>query len=419
MTEASRFLELAAYELIRQEGLRIVKASGGQEGLPAWVPGWEEWDQVLVGEGPGVQPAIFAFRSGAGMDAGSIQQLFGQLVQQIATNALVQRSGSGASVRIAAVLCFDSIDPSRARNIARIVPDRYYAGIKPQVWVVDLSRGKLWATRAFGIIPSRSQEAVKRAIHEVKQGTGHGRVDLIHAESSVASQRAQFVTRVRQNVPYVTYVLLIAIVGIFALEWLSFSAGRSVDLLSSRDIGGNTLLRFGALQPRLVERGEYWRLFTAMFVHVNVLHILFNSIALYSVGSLVERIYGHIRYAVIYFVSGILGSVASYVYLVETGHLGDIAAGASGAIFGIAGVVIVLGILPQSIVPRAVALQLSVFMLVLIVLNIAFDVFTPQIDYRAHIAGLVVGIILGYLLAPRASSGSPAGLQPTETGALG
>jgi rhomboid protease GluP len=88
----------------------------------------------------------------------------------------------------------------------------------------------------------------------------------------------------------------------------------------------------------------------------------------------------------------------------------QIAAGASGAIFGVAGVLIVLGVLRHTVVPRAMALQLSVYMGVLIVMNIAFDFTNPQIDVRAHLGGLVVGLVLGYLLAPRASSGGSSAL---------
>lgn len=164
-----------------------------------------------------------------------------------------------------------------------------------------------------------------------------------------------------------------------------------------------TLVRFGAMQPHLIQsRHEWWLLLTSMFVHVGFLHILFNSIALYSVGTLVERVFGHARFALVYFASGLFASLSSFAYFIWVSHqMYVVAAGASGAIFGILGAVIVLGVLRRSIVPRAIAIQMSVFVAVITVLNLAFDTVTPQIDYRAHVGGLVMGLVLGYVLAPR------------------
>lgn len=398
MTEAERFLELAAYQLIRQEGVRVVKTPAAvEDGLP-WTPGWEDWDQVLVGEGPGIQPTVIAFRHGAGLDVGAAESLYESLVRRVLSTPGGQRQSSPMlAVRVIACFYFDSVEPSIARKMAGIVPDRYYAGLKPQVWVVDLSRARLWAPKTLGVLPTRAQSAVGTALMQAARGEAVGGREIAQAEQVVTSERTQFVSRLRGNVPYVTYALLAAIYVVFVLEWLD-SSGR---------LGARVLLRFGALQPVLVEHGQYWRLFGAMFVHVSVLHILFNSIALYSVGTLVERIYGHLRYALIYFVSGIFASVASYVSMLALGQPHEIAAGASGAIFGIAGVLIVLGVLRQSIVPRAIALQLSIFMLLLIVLNLVFDAFTPQIDIRAHVGGLVVGLVMGYLLAPKVRTQEP------------
>lgn len=411
MTEASRFLDIAALRLIREEGLRVVKAHRAAQVVPGWSPGWDEWDQVLVGEGAGVQPSIFAFKNGSGLDFWSIRGAYDSLVRRVtATGSGGRVQGFNAGVRLIAVMYFEHVDAATARQITGMVPDRYYAGLRPQVWVADLARGKLWTPRRLRPIPSRAETAVRQVLAQFLEGVPPvAGLDLAEAEASAAAERADFVSTMRRNIPYVTYALLAACWIVFLLE-SSYGSGPG----SSR-----TLLHFGALEPALVTRGEWWLLLTTMFVHVSVLHILFNSVALYSVGSLVERIYGAVRYTIIYFVSGILASLASYGFMEVSGQSGDIAAGASGAIFGIAGVVIVLGVLRQSVVPRAVALQLSVFMGVLIVVNIVFDAFTPQIDIRAHIGGLLVGLVLGYLLAPRArpkgARAAPLG-EPEVTG---
>jgi len=393
MTDRTRFLQLAALELIQQESLRVVKAPPAPDISMTWMPGWEDWDEVLIGDGPGTRPSIFVFANPRQPDYDSLRRLYDGLVARI-TGGELARSPQPIPLRLVVVLCFDSIDSSLARRLSRMVPEQYYANLKPEVWVVDLFQGRLWAPKVIGLISSRAQIAVKRALDATVRGEGPvGEVDLAQAEATARAHRTAFVSTLQRNVPYVTYALLAACWIVFAFE--SGYPGGSM--------ANATLLHFGALQPKLIEQGQWWRLFTAMFVHVGIAHIFFNSIALYSVGSLVERIYGAVRYAIIYFVSGLCASAASFAYFVLiTKQTDEIAAGASGAIFGIAGVLIVLGVLRHSLVPRALALQLSVYMGILIVLNLTFDYFSPGIDIRAHIGGLVVGLILGYFLAPRA-----------------
>jgi membrane associated rhomboid family serine protease len=420
VSESDRFLSLAGLELIKQEGLRLVKAppSGHEEraweGTPSGYP-WEDWDEVLVGDGPGVRPSIFVLRSASGLGQDQVRALYDGLIERIAGGRLVRTpQGMTMPLRVVVIYSFDSIPPRDARRLAQTVPDRYYSNLKPEVWVVDLSQARLWAPKALGLFPSRAQAAVKQALQELS--LGHAQVDehdLARAEAATSSQRDSFVSTVRRNEPYVTYALLLIIWFVFLLEARAPPVRGCNGCSWLTTLPGKTLLQFGAMRPKLIERGEVWRLFTDMFVHVDIVHILFNSVALYSIGTLVERIYGAVRYAIIYFVSGLFASLASFAYMAVVLHQpNQIAAGASGAIFGIAGVVIVLGIVRHSLVPRAVALQLSVFMGVLILLNLGFDQITPGIDTRAHVGGLLMGLILGYFLAPK--SATTGGVRSTE-----
>ena len=91
------------------------------------------------------------------------------------------------------------------------------------------------------------------------------------------------------------------------------------------------LFYFGAKVNELVVQGEYWRLFTAMFLHIGLLHLFFNSYALYLYGPAVEKLFGKVKFLVIYIVSGLMGSLLSYLFSPNP------AAGASGAIFGLMG----------------------------------------------------------------------------------
>ncbi len=140
--------------------------------------------------------------------------------------------------------------------------------------------------------------------------------------------------------------------------------------------------------------GEYWRLFTAMFLHANIIHIAFNMLSLYFVGSGVEMLFGKWRYLVIYLLSGLVGGV---LFLFTAGPSGAVV-GASGAIFGIFGALGVFYIVNRRALGRA-GLNNWVFW---IVLNLVFGLVPGStIALTAHIGGLVAGLILGFLLLPR------------------
>jgi membrane associated rhomboid family serine protease len=382
VTDSSRFLDLAAVALARSDGVRLVHRG---DVLAASSP-WDGWDQVLVADGIGAPPAIFVFANADGLGVPEAQAKINELVE----NLRLRTRPSPVPVNLTAVFVFDQIQPADARRISRLAPQAYYAEISPHTLVVDLGRATVYGRRALGLAPSGVAGRLKGAAVAARGGEHVDPYEMARAERQAQTTREEFVSRMSTRTPVVTYAVLALIVGVFLLEYQS-SNGR---------FGARTLLEYGAMKPSLVNHGEVWLLLTLMFVHLSILHILFNGIALYSLGTFVERIYGSLRYAVIYFVSGLGASLASYLYMVLA-HENIISGGASGAIFGIAGVVMVMGVLGDSVVPRAVAIQLSLSMLVLVVLNIAFDFTTPEIDWRAHVGGLIVGMILGYFLAPR------------------
>jgi len=151
------------------------------------------------------------------------------------------------------------------------------------------------------------------------------------------------------------------------------------------------MVDLGAIVPGLLERGEYFRLLAAMFLHGSWLHWFLNSWALYQLGTLYETLFGSTRFALIYFVSGICASAASSLY--QHGP----AVGASGAIFGILGAFIFsIRRSPQyrhQPWTRSLISQLVFW----IAVNIAIGFSVKFIDNAAHIAGLITGLILGFL----------------------
>ncbi|MFL5693582.1 MAG: rhomboid family intramembrane serine protease [Ktedonobacteraceae bacterium] len=163
----------------------------------------------------------------------------------------------------------------------------------------------------------------------------------------------------------------------------------------SLDIDPNVLLTVGAQYGPLVAHGEYWRIFTAMFLHFNIFHIGLNMLSLFFIGTAVEVFYGKWRYLVIYLASGIVGGIVTQILTPDA-----LAAGASGAIFGVFGALGVFYLVNR----RALgaygqgAIMNWVFWLGL---NLVFGFSNTGIGIWDHIGGLVAGMAIAAILMPR------------------
>jgi rhomboid protease GluP len=169
-------------------------------------------------------------------------------------------------------------------------------------------------------------------------------------------------------------------------------------------LGGSTsqfvLHRLGALEPRAVRYGgEYWRMLTALFLHYGPLHLLFNLYALLVIGPGLERIIGSIRFAALYLLAG-LGSSAGVLLLKwSVVHRPEPLVGASGCIMGIVGVW--AGYLLRHRYEPFAGRRLKNILLI-VAIQTAFDLSTPQISMAAHLSGLATGVVLGLLTPARA-----------------
>lgn len=163
-----------------------------------------------------------------------------------------------------------------------------------------------------------------------------------------------------------------------------------------------TLHQLGALEPFFVLwRHEYWRLVTALFLHVGPVHLLLNLFALYILGVPLERSIGSIRFCVCYLIAGI-GSTAGVVMLAQLGLIrATLLVGASGAVMGIVGAWAGFLLLHRD-APRARQRLSNVIMIV--VIQIAFDLSTPQVSMAAHLCGLITGFFVGLVIAPKRMS---------------
>ena len=151
---------------------------------------------------------------------------------------------------------------------------------------------------------------------------------------------------------------------------------------------GGKLFNDGALVGALIYTdGDWYRLVTAMFLHASLLHLAFNMLALYWLGMIVEHALGSWRFLLLYFVSGIAGSAGALVLSNPTA----VTVGASGAIYGIMGALLVLEY-------RATG-SFAGQALGLIVLNLALTFAIPNISVGGHLGGLVGGILATFALA--------------------
>jgi rhomboid protease GluP len=168
-------------------------------------------------------------------------------------------------------------------------------------------------------------------------------------------------------------------------------------------LGGSTssltLHRLGALEFFAVRfEGEYWRLFTSLFLHFGALHLIFNLYALFIIGSGLERSIGSIRFAICYLLSG-LGSGVGVLFLRQLGwNKAEQLVGASGCVMGLVGVW--AGLLLRHRDGPMAGRRLKNILLIVVV-QTAFDLSTPQISMAAHLSGLITGLMLGLILAPR------------------
>jgi membrane associated rhomboid family serine protease len=154
------------------------------------------------------------------------------------------------------------------------------------------------------------------------------------------------------------------------------------------------LIQWGSNFGPLTLSGEWWRLFTSMFLHFGILHLLLNMWALYSLGQLTERLYGSAYYLLLYVFAGLCGSLAS-----DLVHPSLNSAGASGAIFGVIGGLLAFMVNPATRIAPSVAAAQRNSALVFVAYNLFNGVAHAGIDNSAHIGGLLGGFAIGWLLA--------------------
>lgn len=178
--------------------------------------------------------------------------------------------------------------------------------------------------------------------------------------------------------PYVMY-------GIFIVNTLVFAAQYLLPQLHVEQ-------QLGMFSPSVAFRHEYWRFVTPMFIHFGLMHFALNAVVLVYMGKQCELIFGHARFALVYFLSGVMGNLASFAFNNPT----TLSGGASTALFGLFGAFLVIGWhFRDNPAMQALTKQFALF----IVLNFAFGIFDTTIDLWGHLGGVIGGALMGEITA--------------------
>ena len=196
--------------------------------------------------------------------------------------------------------------------------------------------------------------------------------------------------------------LLIIAVNILVFAVMEF-------LGSTQDAG--LMLEWGAAYTPLILEGQWCRLFSSMFLHFGLGHLFNNMLLLLFMGDLLEKLVGKWRYLLIYLGSGLAGNLLSLFWELRTGDM-YVSAGASGAIFGVVGGVLVLVLKNRGRVQDVTVRRLGFMVL----LTIYYGFQTVGVNNAAHIGGLLGGILFTWILCPHKYRRLPGRRQPGEFG---
>ena len=211
-------------------------------------------------------------------------------------------------------------------------------------------------------------------------------VDDEQLRRMMSSNRPDFLQRNRFRL--VTLALIAVNVLVFATEVL-LSGMRF-------EVPTPVLVEMGAMYAPLVQAGELFRLFTPMFLHMDLMHLAFNMVALYSVGEVLERVLGRGNFLLLYFVGGITGNAVSYAADVLLGGGPTVSAGASTSVFGLFVAVALLGVLHKG--NRRMFAEYSKGMLGIIGVNVVYTLLVPSISVSGHLGGALGGLVAMFMV---------------------
>ena len=194
-------------------------------------------------------------------------------------------------------------------------------------------------------------------------------------EGIIESRKKDFEIQFKADKPWLTYVIIALNILMYGL--LQLVAMRTGTYYEQQ------LEPFGAKVNNLIMEGQYWRFLTPMFLHADIVHLAVNCYSIYIIGSQVEKIFGRGRFLAIYFVSGFIGSAASFAFSLNS------SVGASGAIFGLVGAMLYFSLRRPALLKSSYGVNL----VTMLIINLAYGFMNKRIDNHAHIGGFVGGFL--------------------------
>jgi rhomboid protease GluP len=201
--------------------------------------------------------------------------------------------------------------------------------------------------------------------------------------------------------PWFTWIITIGTVAVwcFTAYQVAVASGAYSFRAILANVFANTqnadvLIRYGAKYNDAIIAGQYWRFITPIFLHANILHVSLNMLNFFILGLFIERLFGHLRFLLVYLLTGIVGIIASFYFAPQ-----DVSVGASGAIFGIVGAYSIFILVHRRAFSRG-GIPAIAWLVVIIGLNLGIGLVIPNVDNYAHLGGFLSGCLLGWFFAP-------------------
>lgn len=194
-------------------------------------------------------------------------------------------------------------------------------------------------------------------------------------EDVIEKRKKDFEIQSKAETPWLTYIIIAFNIVMWGLlQLVSMRTGTAYQ---------QQLEPFGAKVNNLIMEGQYWRFISPMFLHGDIVHLAVNCYSLYIIGSQVEKIFGRGRFLSIYFVSGFIGSAASFAFSLNS------SVGASGAIFGLVGAMLYFSLRRPALLKSSYGVNL----ITMLIINLAYGFMNKRIDNHAHIGGFAGGFL--------------------------
>lgn len=305
----------------------------------------------------------------------------GQMAQSIENGGVMLENVNGTNASIFKLFLFDENPDEEKLNIME-QGQIDMAELRKSMKCIMVDYRSRTAKKLYSV-PSFDANIVRTVNRYFKNRLDLRETSPEEIEEIIAKRRQELEIRFSAKKSYLTYSLVAANVLMYLIiKMLSLRSGASYD---------SYLEPFGAKVNSLILQGQYWRFFTPMFLHADEIHLAVNCYSLFILGTQVERIYGHGRFAAIYFISGILGGIASFAFSINQ------SVGASGAIFGLLGAMLFFAVKRPALLKSSFGANI----VTMVVINLAYGFMNKRIDNFAHMGGLAGGFLTtGFIYSP-------------------